>query len=258
MGGGALVGGREGFFAWHNDSSELNCNNIANSQCRTIQILGAPGIGVAGSGNIGFASRFETQKDVDHWGLALEVATPGPTCLKGGLAFRQIDQDTTITGGQLLDGVLSDPYSMTYNEDLETNYWGAYIGSVLQASIGNGVMIFADGEIGLYWMDADYNGQYTSANSRFFPASNTSQSLGLSRDEIAAIAAVKLSLEQDLGIAKPAVFGRGEWISEIPEVRFNTVALPPVVGPTTGTSLGEDDAFSLSVGGRITVPMGGR
>jgi len=259
--GGAYVMGVKGFFAWHDDRSELQCANcfavpLFDPSPVTINIPGA---------SIGSINLFTTERDVNHWGVALEMAQ-GPMGLKAGPAFRRIDQDTTITGSVINFGVAPDPYQLTYSEDLETNYWGAFIGADGAIDLGGGWSLQGDAEAGLYWADTDYSGSYVVTNALTvagFIIPNQNQQLSLDSNELAFIGTLKGALEKDFGLFKLAGFGRVEFISSAPDVAYNdldvTTVLGPgslIQGPDDETRLGERYAYTASVGARVTVPMG--
>jgi len=265
--GGAYVMGVKGFFAWHDDGSELQCIGPAGpppgSACfanplidntAIIQLVGA----AAGM------NQFSTDRDVDHWGVAIEVAQ-GPMGLKVGPAFRRIDQDITITGRQINVTVPpANPFQLTYSETLETNYWGAFIGADGSIDLGSGWALVADGEAGLYWANTDYSGSYVVTNALTFVGlnPNVSQQLSLESDELAFIGVLKAALEKDFGMFKLAGFGRVEYISSAPDVGYNDLDVVAGVAVLQGsedeTRIGERYAVAASAGVRLTVPMGSR
>ena len=266
MMGGSYMVGVKGFFAWHDDSSELQCvnNGTANAQCRAIPLIDNTAVIDSVSASARNTSQYETDRDVDHWGVALEVAR-GPMGLKAGPAFRRIDQDLTITGRVINQGPVIDLFQLTYQEDLETNYWGAFVGADGSIDLGGGWSLQGDAEAGLYWADIDYSGNYVVTNAVVAAGfnGNTNQQLSLESDELAFIGVMKGSLEKDFGMFKLAGFGRVEYISSAPDVAYNDqdIRLAPLVriqGPEDETRLGERFAYTASVGARVTVPMGGQ
>ena len=118
-------------------------------------------------------------------------------------------------------------------------------------------MLKADGEAGLYWANTDYEGNYNATVSQFANAI-VNQSLSLSDDELAVIAALKFSAEKDMGRYKLAGFVRGEYISYAPRMAYND-ADPfntlPNRGINNGTSIDDSDAWTFSAGARLTVPL---
>ena len=265
--GGAYMIGLKGFFAWHDDGSELQCTvpaAVSGSACLANPLVDNTAIIQAVSAAPG-TNQFTTNRDVDHWGVAIEVAQ-GPMGLKVGPAFRRIDQDITITGRKINSfPAAPDPFQLTYSEDLETNYWGAFVGADGSIDLGSGWALVADGEAGLYWADTDYSGSYVVTNALTAVAPpvnpNVSQSLTLESDELAFIGVLKAALEKDFGMFKLAGFGRVEYISSAPDVGYNDLdvvagVFTVVQGSEDETRIGERYAVAASVGARLIVPMG--
>jgi len=264
--GGAYVMGVRGFFAWHDDSQDLQCTDSSappGSFCFANPLVDNPNVGQAVSGLISGmgTSLFTTDRDVNHWGVALDVAQ-APGGLRAGPAFRRIDQDTTISGRLISLGVGPDPFQLTYSEDLETNYWGAFVGADGSIDLGGGWSLQGDAEAGLYWADTDYSGNYVVTNAFSFGTANpnVNQQLSLDSDELAFIGTLKAALEKDFGAFKLAGFGRVEYISSAPDMAYNNTDISPAavdpVGNRTETRIGERYAYTASVGARVTVPMG--
>jgi len=263
--GGAYVMDVKGFFAWHDDKSDLECaNNVVGfvgTACYAVPLVDNPNIGEFVGNFFRGVNQFTTERDVDHWGVSLNVAQ-GPMGLKAGPAFRRIDQDITITGREINSGTLPDAFQLTYSEDLETNYWGAFVGADGAIDLGGGWSLQGDAEAGLYWADTEYKGNYQVVNARLAGGlnPNLSQQLSLESDELAFIGVLKAALEKDFGMFKLAGFGRVEYISSAPDMAYNDQDLFTggvfLQGPHDETRIGERYAFSVSTGARITVPMG--
>lgn len=265
---GTALAGIEGFYARHHDSSDLQCDSglfvvppaTPTTGCTVPPLIDTnSNVLNAGLATGGTRDTMETERSVDHWGVSVKVSAPGALSPRAGLAFRRIDQDMTITAREIIpNGIAADPYQLTYREDLNTNYLGAFVGGTANAEFGNGWKIIADGDAGLYWADTDYSGSYAVINSVAL-ASNISQQLALEDDRLAFIGTVKLSLEKDFGPLRIAGFGRAEYISSSPSLGYNDVDLGPginITGPDNGTRLENDYAFAFSFGGRVTVPFG--
>jgi len=267
--GGAYVMGVRGFFAWHDDKSDLECTNPPAAPgtgrfCFATPLTNNPNIFQDASSVFSSTNLYTTERDVNHWGIAVDIAQ-GPSGLRAGPAFRRIDQDTTITGSQINNagGIFVDPFQLTYSEDLETNYWGGFVGFDGGVDLGGGWSLLADAEAGLYWADTDYSGNYVVTNAATLATvnPNTNQSLSLDSDELAFIGVLKTSLEKDFGAFKLAGFGRVEYISSAPDMAYNDLDTRNGVvfsqGPDDETRIGERYAYTASVGARVTVPMGG-
>ena len=83
--GGAYVMGVKGFFAWHDDRSDLQCSNtpaVGGTRCLAVPIIDDDPLRqnrVAGI--FGITQQFTTERDINHWRVALELAQ-GPMGLK--------------------------------------------------------------------------------------------------------------------------------------------------------------------------------
>lgn len=259
--GHGMQAGVKGFFSWHNGDTETQtCANqgaaVGDRYCTVVPLVD-PNLNQF---NMPFFVvqqnvAFQSEKDVRHWGVALELdsARNSPFGWKGGFAYRTIDQDFDLTARA--DG-LDSAVRVSYSEDLQTHYWGGYVGAVAKQSYG-GLTIALDGEVGLYWANTDYEGTYSAQNTAVSPALN--QTLQLDDDKLAAIVAVKLSAEQNMGAFLLSGFVRGEYISYAPQVRYNdtdrNTAAFPNSGLNNGTSLDDDNAWSFSAGARVRVPL---
>ena len=270
-----FAGGLKGFFAWHDgDQTDLICSGgpfpivgLGGQGCNAVPLFDPdPNVTNVGVNILGDVHRYATTKDLNHWGLALEIVSQGPVGFRAGPAFRRIDQDLTVMGSVVSQDAGPDPFVLTYKEDLETNYWGGFIGVNQAVPLGGGWALLFDGEAGIYWADTDYSGSYVMTNG-FVGVGvnpNVNQQLSLESDEAAFIGVVKIDLEKDFGTFKIGGFGRIEYISSAPDVAYNdfdrsSPANPNqrlVVGPDDGTRLGERFATSVSTGARITVPLG--
>ena len=268
--GGAYLMGVRGFFAWHDDKSDLECTNAppvpgTGRFCAATPLTDDPNLQQDASLVFGSTNLYSTERDVNYWGVAVDIAR-APSGLRAGPAFRRIDQDLTITGSQINNagGIFVDPFQLIYQEDLETNYWGGFVGFDGGIDLGGGWSLQGDAEAGLYWADTDYSGNYVVTNAAiagvgFNP--NTSQTLSLDSDELAFIGIFKAALEKDFGAFRLAGFGRLEYISSAPDMAYNDLdtlaGATAMLGPDDETRIGERSAYSVSTGARITVPMGG-
>ena len=271
--GGAYVMGVKGFFAAHDDASKLICGlwsvgPTTGDTCGIIPLIDNPSLFEGIPSLLGSQVFILTERDVDHWGVALDIAH-GPSVLKTGPAFRRIDQNIKITSREINAGdfageKVADPYQFTYSEDLETNYWGAFVGADGSIDLDGGWSLQGDAEAGLYWADTDYSGNYSLTNGVGLPINgffnpNVVQSLSLDSNELAFIGVLKAALERNFGKYNLAGFGRVEYISSAPDVAYNDrdggTGFGGLHGKDNGTRVGERFAYTASVGARVTVPM---
>lgn len=205
-----------------------------------------------------------SKRNVDHYGAALELRS-GPNAfntpfhLRSGLELRAIDQQTTVIGTLTGNSVFGLSDTLRYDEDLDTKYYGAYVGTTGTINLGNGLSLSLDGDIGVYYTTVKYSGSTTYDNNTptaTLAGSAPSQDLDLSTNKTTVITSLKARLEQNFGAVKIGVFALGEWYSYAPTVRYNDIDRPNVFqGNIDGTHLAEDEAWSFTFGGKVTVAL---
>ena len=208
-----------------------------------------------------------TNREVDHYGVALEARRPHesasrPTFWKAGLAFRAIDQKNSLEGSFTGLTAITATSTAALNEDIDTRYYGAYVGMLQQIMMANGLALIVDGEIGLYYARTNYDGRLSIATANPAGVVTTSrtydQTQSLDKSKAAAIAKLKLSLEKNLGPVNVGIFAMGEWYSYAPEIKYNDsdqfgATFSP--GIDNSTSIDERYAIAYTVGANVTVPL---
>ena len=217
-------------------------------------VLNASGL----SGAAGTRQLFsQAERDVDHWGIGLETKRflmddgVGADHVRNqfvvlGAGIRGIDQDISEN---INDSINLDPAS--YREDLDTRYYGLYIGwggdydhpllSMFYNQLGIETSFLLRG--GLYYADTDYSGQLTN-NSGL-----ANSALSLSSDDAAFIGGVVLETRRQLNQRTTLTLRNElEYYSYVPEMAYNQ---QDQVGANTffangqnGTVIGNGDAFS--------------
>lgn len=71
---------------------------------------------------------------------------------------------------------------------------------------------------------------------------------------------MQLDLTKKINWGSIGVFGHAEYYSYAPRVSYNDTDLAgggafDIIGPQNGTALVDDDAFSFTVGGRLSIPL---
>ncbi len=263
--GTQAVLGIKGFYSHFDDTQDnVNCvapdNNIACGFSLLVDNPGANEIAIDDNGT--FIAT--TNREVHHYGFSLEARTAAnafntPLQFKGGLGYRTIEQQTTILGILTGDSVVGGSDTLRYDEDLDTDYYGAYLGVVGTTKLGNNLSLTLDGDIGLYYADVNYSGRTTFDNNTpaaTLPGNAPSQDLSLSDNDVAIIASLKAELEQNLGNLKVGIFALGEYYSYAPMIRYNDIDRNNITqGNIDGTRIDDDDAWSFTVGGKVTVPL---
>jgi len=193
----------------------------------------------------------QTRREARHWGVAAEAKRlrAGAVTLKSGVALKAIDQELRLRAAD----DRTTPRTLDYREELDTYYWGAYLGFEAEQRLFSNVMLRVDGEAGLYYARTEYDGRYNSNSG-----TTQTQSLSLGRNDAAVVASLKVEAEKDFGRVKLSVFGQGEWYSYAPEMAYNDTDRAPGLssGLVDGTRIGDSNAYALTAGARITVPLG--
>lgn len=252
-----IIAGVTGYYAHHQDSQTTTCQSSATAFCTRVPFFD-PDPTTQQSVAYGDGSNVVSDIAVtaNTWGVALEAQTTsvksslsGSVDVKGGAGYRRIDTELSLLNRRVSGGAGS-PVPGTLGEDYDTGYLGGYLGAVGKVPFGYGLALTFDGDVGLYWAHTDFDGLYTSSGSTLIPTSNITESLTLDHDKTTVIASLKVGIEKDFGMFKASVFGRGEYCSYAPEVKYDDLS------SNNGTSIQNGSAWTASVGGRMTVPFG--
>jgi hypothetical protein len=272
--------GVNGFYSRYEDTQDTRCTFTADSDCVFVPIVD-PSPAIIDSSGL-FSDWFtSTERSVTYWGAAIELslarsdaaevgmkdggslkdppapaAAPLPFIWKVGVGARRLDQRTDLFSEDF--GPTLDPVTLT--DELDTNYFGGYLGFATVAPIGNGAFrLRLSGESGLYYADTQYNGAYT-ATANLGADQPVAESIELNDSRAAFIGTLNLALERDVGAATVALFGEAEWLSYAPKVLYNDVdragGFPfDISGSQDGTELGGGSALTYTLGARVSVPL---
>ena len=276
VGPGGIQMGVSGFFAHQEDTQTSGCVSADNVEACGFSNLFDPDPNTT---NLHLEDEatvtVSTLREVMHYGVALEARTPGGdgpgnVQWRGGLSLRAIDQDNQLRGTSISDGITGAPASNTtigiLDEDIDTSYYGAFAGLLARFAFGPGLNLVVDAEGGLYYAHTDYRGRYSQ--TEIDPGAPTAglqrtlnQSLSLDDSSAAAIGRFKVELEKDFGGVAVAGFVMGEWYSYAPKLRYNNTddgaGMNLIEGFNSGTRIDHGQATAFTVGGRLTVPIGG-
>jgi hypothetical protein len=269
--------GLKGFYAGHHNDQASHCVPGDPPYCAIVPLFDPSPIDINNlTGGSGEQVQFDANRRANHWGVAAEFKTPigggnslrsneQPLAVKVGLAYRRIDQSLALNavGDGSHPGNPAFYRFLAYTEGLDTSYWGGYIGFTGRTMLGNGVVLSLDGEVGLYDANSRYNGTYASSGWVFDPKALPAlmtQTLALTHNQAAVIAALKLSADKNFGPFSLGVFARGEYYSYAPEMAYNDTQLDFLNGNrgiNDGTSIAGGRAWTYSLGGKISVPLNG-
>lgn len=210
------------------------------------------------------------EREVHHWGVSGEVRfghwSAGSlkddagyrdlSPVKLGVAVRGLSQDFRL---HALD--LSVPDPVDYREDLDTDYYGAYIGFEREFALRDDLTLSIDASAGAYYAHTDYEGRYVA----YIPIGGNNYILergavDLAEEKAAYIANLRLDLKHSTSMGDFGVFGEVEYLSYVPNVLLNNddqAGGTPfgVVGSQVGTSLGSEDALGYALGASLSIPL---
>jgi hypothetical protein len=263
-----------GFWANINDTDNAECIEVVGAACRVNALVTNPAtlssVATLGVGpSFGFVSK--TEREVDQAGLALEskwlltpevmgvTQAPNRRYLALGLDWRAIYQDMSL---RITQPLFSSTFDLRYNEDLDTNYYGAFA-----AYGGDYKPLFFKGlwerlglqssfrlQGGIYHADTDYSGSLRETDNPTILNSDATDS----NNEIAFIGGLTLETRKQIGRrATLSLKSQYEYYSYVPSMNYNDNIDGGVqFGPNVGTTIGDDDAYSLRTSLRLTIKLG--
>lgn len=273
----------KGFYVRYEDAQQTRCiYSGTDTDCVFIPLVdpdptGTIGLDGGADASGGFFADWLTdvERSVTHWGTAIEInldskaaqaapvslkdaappPDPSPFQWRAGLAFRQLDQETSLISVDR--GPTEDP--VTLDETLDASYYGGYFGFAAWKALTPVYRLRLSAESGLYYAQTDYDATNTATNS-LGDDTPVAAAVSLTDSRPAFIGLLSLALERDFGATTLSLFGEAEWISYVPKVLYNDTDLNggvpfDIVGTQDGTELGEGSALSYMIGARISVPL---
>lgn len=257
-GGWRVTGGVKGFWSSLENSDRTSCRSSACvlTDPNGTQVMSGPPVLIN-----------KTDRDVDYWGGSAELkfgaAEPvhtKPNLYRNdyfivGADVRGIDQDNKLRGnwyGELI---------YTYNEAVDTTYYGGYVGLGGEYSFGFlgmgglydrlGLRTFINGRAGLYQAETDYDGRYfhpvLDSDQGILPTRNTR--ISKSSDDLAFIGSISLETRKQIGARTSlSLWTDYEYISSVPKLRYADY------GGTT--RIEEGDAFATRTMLRLNIGFG--
>lgn len=262
LGGRNLSFNIAGFYGRFSSDQTTTCNSAdISGNCAYISIfdsnLANPNVTTANSNFI-----TNTDRDVDHWGVSLEAQlnrygmplAHENSLVRFGVAIKAIEQELSLFANDIVDGETID-----YRENLDTFYYGAYIAFDRTVELGGSFSLSLNAEAGAYYADTSYKSNYT-ANFGCGCATAVDTSVEkLSDDDVSFIGSLRVELNKKLSWGTLGLFAEGEYYSYAPKVLYNNVdsdtSGTSISGFQDGTALGEDEAFSYTLGGRVNIPL---
>lgn len=262
-----------GFWSEIDDEDRTECRSVAFVQnCAISNIVDGPGfsrvIGAAANDVITTV----TDREVDHWGAAAELAIPLPAVVSGvtraenekyfafGADVRGIDQDLSLRSSALSNTA----FDFTYSEELRTRYYGGYVAiggdtsSLLFRNLFERMGLQSSFRLrgGVYYADTDYTGR-TRESSVF--ANTLNGDLSLSRSELAFIGGVTLETKKQLGARSTlSLKSDYEFYSYVPDMLYNNNDAGNTIGDQVGTVIDRERAYSIRTSLRLSIGLGSR
>ncbi len=257
-----------GFFANYQGTTGSHCMFSLTTDCAIVNIVDSDPNNANNTGPFGNLN-VKVNRDVDYYGASLDARLgtvegglkDGPlavvlSALKLGVAIRALDETANLTS---IDPLVSVP--VRYNENLNTNYFGGFIGIEQKAAFGDGWTAAIDGTAGVYYANTEYQGRY-NGYAVSFPAGYVQDSgnLDLSLDKASFIGTLRLDIKRQLGWGTVGVFGEGEYLGYVPRILYNNndqAGGPPwgLIGTQVGTRIGSSDVFNFTSGLSVSVPV---
>ena len=248
-GGYRVTGAVKGFFSSVQDNDTTHCAD----HC----VVVAPTNGLTATGS---ALTTNTGRDVDYWGGSLEAKFGGaepvqvrPNFMRYdyflvGADVRGIDQNNDLHGRS------GNPSVFQYNEDLNTTYYGGYVGFGGEYSLGFlgagglwdslGLRSYYSARAGLYSANTDYNGHFNAIG-----APSPISHLSLSSDDLAFIGSVSFETRKQFGPRTSlSLWTDYEYISSAPQMRYADSSGP--------TRIEDNSAFAARTMLRLNIGLG--
>lgn len=169
-----------------------------------------------------------TTRAVDFSGVDLVVGTclgraaRGRTSLFLGPSYKRLTQAADVFAYE--SNRDPDVNFMTLHEDLHASYFGGVLGLRFDVPFTRRWRFLADGTLGIYHLDAGYEGRQRTLLSSPGTGSNLSTNLNLSDSTIAATLGVRASLRVTFLERMTLHLGTGfERLSHVPTVRYARV-----------------------------------
>lgn len=241
-----VTGMVKGFWTNSDDTDGAGCHG----KCVVVD----PGTGLTGFGSSLFTT---TSRDVDYWGGALEAKFWSPNQVQVrprlmrtnyfilGTDVRGLDQDNHLRGTSRGNSIFQ------YKEELDTTYYGGYVGFGGEYSLGFlgtggiwealGLRSYFEARAGLYDAQTDYRGNLA------FNTIPVSSRISLSNDELAFIGVLSFETRKQFGARTSlSLWTDYEFISSVPEMRYSNGSQPTRIDDDWG--FGSRTMLRLNIG----------
>ena len=195
--------------------------------------------------------RVTTKREVDFYGVDLIVGTflgqaaRGRTSLFLGPSYKRLTQEADVFAYE--SNRLPTVNYMTLHEDLNASYYGGVLGLRFDVPFKKRWRFLADGKLGLYHLNAEYEGRQRTFLSSSETGRDRRTTLNLSDSAIAATLGLRASLSVIVLERITLQLGTGlEYLSHAPNMRYARVGETFGNGvPHNPARIAYADAFGL-------------
>ena len=269
-GGQPVSFGMSGFYAGYGGTTHSRCMYSLSTDCAIVNIADLSSSMPDNTGPFGNLN-VTTRRDVSYYGLAVDgrfgseaagglmdgVLAQGALPFKLGLAVRGLNETANLTS---VDPMVSLP--VTYKENLDTLYTGAFVGIEENSALGEGWMMSLDAKAGLYYANTEYRGSY-NGYSFLFPTGYFQETgtVNSSLDRGSFIGTVRFDLKRQLPWGMVGAFAQGEYLSYVPRMVYNNndqadgVLWGGIAGSQAGTRIASEGALNFTTGLNISIPV---
>jgi hypothetical protein len=254
--------GLAGFYATYGNSVASHCRFTGVSDCAFVNLVDFNPQQENNTGAFGDLHTV-TNRDLNYYGISVDARIgdviqgsfkdAGPlrelSPLKVGLAMRTLMEFSKLNSQDPLV-----PDSVHYNDQVDTHYWGGFIGFEKNMPIAPFWWFNIDATAGLYYTDTQFCGHYSGYVFDVFNGYvGETGNLTLNTTNTSFIGTIRLALSRDIGRATFGVFGQAEYLSYVPGIMYNNndqAGGSPfgIRGTQVGTHIMSDDSFNYTTG----------
>lgn len=257
-----------GYWGHINDDDSTICTTTATAFCTFQGLVDSPASQSAILLGAGQQYLGSSDRDIDQWGVSGEfkwliapevmgvTSAPSPRYLAAGVDVRAINQDTNLSYIAPAFAAIS----FNYNEDLDTNYYGAYLAwggdydPVLLQRLWSRWGMHSSFRLrgGVYYADTEYMGATVSNQA------NINSALSLSDNEISFIGGLEFETRKKIGARTTLTLNSTyEYFSYVPKMNYAVRdAVAGINGGQRSTVISSDDAFSARTTLSLTIKLG--
>jgi hypothetical protein len=255
--------GLSGFYSHFDGNENSHCMYSLTQDCAFVNIVDASPTQENNTGPFGNLY-ISTYRQVDYYGIGVDARLAdfiggykdAPTAwvspFRVGFSFLGLDEETKVTG---FDPLVCAPTK--YNEWLNTQYYGAYLGVDQSFPLYDGWLFKVNGTAGLYYAQTQYRGVYSSYAPDYGVGYVTDAGAAAgATDKTTFVGTVKVGVNRDYGPMSVGMFGQADYLGYAPKVVYNNNdyagGAPFGIEGNTYTHIGSGDALNYTAGVSLT------